>query len=82
MFTIPVGVYCDTSNLAQLVRSADARELLLVRLLLRGQTCYGLYWGLFASRSEAQAAMANLPTTLRAPGQAPTSVSRLLARAR
>jgi opacity protein-like surface antigen len=82
MFTIPVGVYCDASNLAQLVRSADARELVLVRLMLRGQTCYGLYWGLFASGSEAQAALAKIPPSLRATGQAPISVSRVLARAR
>jgi septal ring-binding cell division protein DamX len=81
MFTIPVGVYCDPANLGQLVRSADARELVLVRLMLRGQTCYGLYWGLFASGSEAQAALAKIPPTLRAPGQAPISVSRMLARA-
>jgi len=82
MFTIPVGVYCDASNLAQLVRSVDARELVLVRLMLRGQACYGLYWGLFASGSEAQAAMAKIPPTLRAPGQTPISVSRMLTRAR
>jgi hypothetical protein len=82
MFTIAVGVYCDASNLAQLVRSADAKELVLVRLMLRGQVCYGLHWGLFGSGAEAQAAMAQLPPALRAPGQAPISVSRVLSRAR
>jgi len=82
MFTIPVGVYCDPTNLAQQVRSADAQELVLVHLMLRGQVCYGLYWGLFGSGPEAQAAMAQLPPALRAPGQAPISVSRVLSRAR
>jgi opacity protein-like surface antigen len=82
MFTIPVGVYCDVSNLAQQVQSADAQDLLLVRLALRGQLCYGLYWGLFSSGSEAQAALAQLPPALRSPGQAPISVSRVLSRAR
>jgi len=81
-FTIPVGVYCDASNLAQQVRSADAQELVLVRFMLRGQVCYGLYWGLFESGPEAQAALALLPPALRAPGQAPISVSRVLSRAR
>ena len=81
-FTIPVGVYCDASNLAQQVRSADAQKLVLVRLMLRGQVCYGLYWGLFGSGPEAQAALAQLPPALRAPGQAPISVSQVLSRAR
>ncbi len=80
-FTIPVGVYCDASNLAQQVRRADAQELVLVRLMRRGQACYGLYWGLFGSGPEAQAALAKLPPALRAPGQAPISVSRVLSRA-
>lgn len=81
-FTIPVGVYCDASNLAKQVRSADAQELVLVRLMRRGQVCYSLYWGLFGSGPEAQAALALLPPALRAPGQAPISVSRVLSRAR
>jgi len=82
MFTVSVGVYCDASNLGQLIRSADARELVLVRLMLKGQSCYGLYWGLFTSAAEAQAAMPRMPPTLRAAGQAPTSVSKILTRAR
>ena len=81
MFTISVGVYCDVANLAKLVKSAEAQQLVLVRLMLRGRECYGLYFGLFGSAGEAQAAVAQLPPALRAPGQAPTSISRVLAKA-
>jgi opacity protein-like surface antigen len=81
MFTISVGVYCDVANLAKLVKSTAAQQLVLVRLMLRGRECYGLYFGLFGSAAEAQAAVAQLPPALRAPGQAPVSVSRVLAKA-
>jgi len=81
-FTIPVGAFCEASNLAKLVKSADTQQLVLVRLVLRGRECYGLYFGLFASAAEARAAVAQLPPALRAPGQAPISIQRVLAKAR
>lgn len=82
-FTIPVGVYCESSNVAQQVRSSGgSQELFLLRLRQRGQLCYGLYWGLFGSRAEAEAGLDRLPPALRTPGQAPISVSRVLSRSR
>jgi hypothetical protein len=78
-FTIAVGLYCDASNIAQLVRDAgSAEQLLLLRAPRRGAACYGIYWGLFGSRQEAQQALGSLPSALRAAGQAPVPVYRLL----
>jgi hypothetical protein len=78
-FTIPVGLFCDTSNIAPLVQgSGDPEPLFLLSAPRGGRSCYGLYWGLFDSRAEAQHALAAIPAALRAAGQAPIAVSRLL----
>jgi opacity protein-like surface antigen len=81
--TIPVGIYCDPANVSQQVSNAGgSEELFLIRLLRRGQLCYGLYWGVFGSRAEAETGLSRVPPALRASGQAPISVSRILSLAR
>jgi hypothetical protein len=81
--TIPVGLYCEPANVAQQVSNAGgSEELFLLQVMNRGRLCYGLYWGVFGSRSEAAAGIHRLPPALRVPGQAPISVSKILSRAR
>jgi hypothetical protein len=78
-FTIALGLYCEASNIAQIVQSSGTAEQLFLLLARRqGRVCYGIYWGLFASRPEAQQALVSLPVSLRAGGEAPIPVSRLL----
>ena len=78
-FTITVGLYCEASNVAQLVRSSgNAEELFLLRVQRGGRICYALYWGLFDSWQDAQRALDSLPLALHAAGQTPIPVSRLL----
>jgi len=78
-FTIAVGLYCDPTNVAQLVHASGSDEqLFLLRARRRGAACYGIYWGVFGSSQEAQQNLASLPPALRAAGPAPVPVLRLL----
>jgi hypothetical protein len=78
-FTVPVGLFCEEANVAQLVKSAgDSEPLFVVALLRGGRTCHAVYWNVFASQGEAQRAIASIPGAFRARGQAPVAVSRLL----
>ncbi len=78
-FTVAIGLFCEEPNLGQLVRnSGDGEQLFVLSVPRAGRVCYGLYWGLFSSRSEARQALESLPTPLRTRGQTPISVSRIL----
>lgn len=78
-FTVAVGLFCEEANVSQVVRGAGDAEPLFVVASFRGtRTCYAVYWGVFASQREAQRELGTLPGALRARGQAPIAVSRLL----
>jgi hypothetical protein len=78
-FTVQVAVFCDVSNLERQVRaSGNPPELFVLRRSVGDRPCLGLYWGLFASRDEARAAVSTIPGTLRAAGQLPVAVSAIL----
>ena len=78
-FTVQVAIYCDVSNLERQLRaSANPPELFVLRRSVGDRPCLGLYWGLFASRDEARAAVSTIPGTLRASGQGPVAVSAIL----
>jgi hypothetical protein len=78
-FTIRVAVYCDISNLdGHLNRLGNPPELFLLRRPVGNQSCFGLFWGLFSSRTEADAALAAIPASLRTAGQSSAPVSALL----
>ena len=78
-FTIRVAVYCDVANLdAHLQRPGNPPDLFLLRRPVGDQSCVGLFWRLFSSRSEADAALASVPAALRTDGQGAAAVSSLL----
>jgi hypothetical protein len=78
-YTIAVGLFCKLDNVAQIVGSVTGFEqLFLIRLRLRGRECYGVYWGLYDSQFDAQQEIGSLPAALRAAGQAPMPVERIL----
>jgi hypothetical protein len=78
-YTIAVGLFCDLENVTQVVRSATgSEELFLIGLVRQGRECYGVYWGLYDSQFDAQQEIGSLPPALRASGQAPMAVERIL----
>jgi hypothetical protein len=78
-YTIAVGLFCDATNVAQLVRDAGgAEELIVLSMPRRGQGCYGMYWGLYDTRSAAEQAMGTVPAALRTGGQAALPVSQIM----
>lgn len=78
-FTVAVGLFCDRSNVeAHVVNSGNAPQLFLLSVPRQGQSCYGIYWGLYDSRQEAQSAMGGMPAGIRSSGQVVLPVSRLI----
>jgi hypothetical protein len=78
-YTIAMGLFCDVENVAKTVRNATGSgQLFLIRLRLRGRECYGVYWGLYDSQFDAQQEIGSIPAALRAAGQAPIPVERIL----
>ncbi len=78
-YTLRVAVFCDLSNLERQLREAgDAAELLVLRRSVGDRPCMALYWGLFPSRAEAQAAVGTIPAPLRAAGQSAVPVGEIL----
>jgi hypothetical protein len=78
-FTVQLAIFCDVANLERQVRtSGNPSELFVLRRMVGDRPCLGLYWGLFASRDVARAAVAGVPEALRAPGQVPVALHALL----
>jgi len=79
-FTVAIGLFCDRDNVAaHVINSGYAPELLLLSVPRRGQSCFGVYWGLFDSRQEAQRAIDSLPAAIRSPsGHVVLAASRLI----
>jgi hypothetical protein len=79
-FTIRVAVYCEATNLdAHLEKSGNPPELFVLRRPVGNQSCLGLYWGVFPSRNEADAALSAVPPALRTEGQRAAPIASLLA---
>ena len=74
-----MGIYCEIDNLRPLVEGREETpSLFVLKAPRKGRPCYAVYWGLFSSYDEAQAALASLPSALRSEGQRPIPVSRIL----
>lgn len=78
-YTVAVGLFCEETNIAELVKGPGLSEPLLITASFHGgRTCYRVYWGLFVSQAEARRAFGSMPAALRAPHQTTLAVSRLL----
>lgn len=78
-YTIAVGLFCDATNVAQLIRDAGgAEELIVLSVPRRGPGCYGMYWGLYDTRSAAEQAIGTIPAALRTGGQTALPVSQIM----
>jgi hypothetical protein len=78
-FAVQLAIFCDVTNIDRQVRaSGNPPELFVLRRSVGDRPCLGLYWGLFASRDEARAAVAKVPGVLRAQGQSPVALLAIL----
>jgi len=76
-FTLAIGLFCDRNNVAETVdNSGYAPELFLLSVPRVDQSCFGIYWGLFASRAEAQRSIETMPAGIRSSGAVVMPLSR------
>ncbi len=78
-FTVAIGLFCDQTNLGTHVADVrNAPQVFMLSVPREGLTCYGLYWGLYDSRQEADAAIGSVRATTRSTEQVVLPVSRLI----
>jgi len=63
-YTLQIQILCDASNLDKAMRSGGS-NLWFVPQQLGSRSCYRVYWGRYATRDEAQRALAAVPAGLR-----------------
>jgi septal ring-binding cell division protein DamX len=72
-YTVQFELVCQTSSLTKAVQ-AGGSNVWFVPIAYRGQGCYRVFWGHFASKAEAERALDEVPVSLRA-GSKPSVVS-------
>lgn len=78
-FTIRIGLYCEVDNVTrQVVESSASPQLFVLPAEFEGRQCYRVVWGVYESQAEAQRALATVPPAIRAPGQIPIPLARLI----
>lgn len=79
-FTVQVAVYCDVAYLERHLRTSGVPlDLFLLHRTVRDQDCFGLYWGLFDSRTSAAAASRAAPPAAQTPDRLTAAVAAVLA---
>jgi hypothetical protein len=79
-YTIAVATHAEGSRLTERLHKAGTPpELFILRVTVNKVPCWAIYWGVFGSAAEAQAALESMPAALRSPGQAPIALSRAYA---
>jgi hypothetical protein len=77
--TLAIGLFCDAANLPGIVgAAADDPSLFVLSVSRQGQTCYGVYWGLYRTARDARDGMGLVPAALRLPGPVAVPLSRIL----
>lgn len=74
-FTVQVQILCDPSNLGKAI-AAGGQDVWFVPQPIGARSCYRVFWGRYATRDEAQRAMASVPAALRDPAAAVKAVPR------
>ena len=72
-YTVQFELVCQTSSLTKAVQ-AGGSNVWFVPIAYKGQGCYRVFWGHFASKAEAERGMTEVPASLRA-GSKPSVVS-------
>jgi septal ring-binding cell division protein DamX len=74
-FTVQFELVCQPASLTRAVREGGA-NVWFVPISYRGQGCYRVFWGHYASQEEAKRATAELPAALGASAPAVVHVPR------
>jgi septal ring-binding cell division protein DamX len=69
-YTLQFELVCETSSVTRAINEGGA-NVWFVRTNYRSRPCYRVFWGRFATSSEANAAAKELPASL---GSAPVAV--------
>jgi hypothetical protein len=75
-FTVQFAIVCEPSNVTKALNSSAASRVWFIPIAIKGRSCYRMFWGGFATRPEAEAAMAQLPGELRESKPAVVTVPR------
>jgi hypothetical protein len=63
-FTVQIQILCETSNLDKAMR-LGGNNVWFVPQAIGTRSCYRVFWGRYATREEAQRALASIPADLR-----------------
>ncbi|HEX8169457.1 MAG TPA: DUF4388 domain-containing protein [Thermoanaerobaculia bacterium] len=74
-FTVQIQILCEAANITKAMRDGGG-NVWFVPQKLGTRSCYRVYWGRYATRAEAQAAMAQIPAALRDQSAAVRAVGR------
>jgi hypothetical protein len=70
-FSLQVLVACAPENVQKAVAAVPGEELFILPVNVKGRACYRLCWGVYDSRSAAEAALGGLPSYFRQGGVTP-----------
>ncbi|HEX2832098.1 MAG TPA: DUF4388 domain-containing protein [Thermoanaerobaculia bacterium] len=74
-YTVQIQILCETSNLDKAMRGGGS-SVWFVPQQIKDRSCYRVFWGRFATREQAQQALANIPAALRDRSSAVKAVPR------
>jgi septal ring-binding cell division protein DamX len=63
-FTVQIQILCDASNVEKLMRDAGS-NVWFVPQAIGARSCYRVFWGRYTTREQAQAAIAQIPSSMR-----------------
>ena len=72
-FTVQFELVCQTSSVTKAIQ-AGGSNVWFIPIPYKGQNCYRVFWGHYTTKTEAQKALADVPSALRA-GSTPSVVS-------
>ena len=68
-FTVQIQILCEPSNVAKAM-NAGGSSVWFVPQAIGARSCYRVFWGRYATRDEAQRALAQIPADVRDPSAA------------
>lgn len=68
---LQIAANCDPENVERKLSETPSRRLHVLPVEIGERACFRICWGPFASRSAAEAAIAEIPAALRAAGDSP-----------
>jgi cytoskeletal protein RodZ len=74
-FTVQIQILCDPANVEKAMRQGGG-QVWFVPQTIKGRSCYRVFYGRYATRDEASAALGRVPSGLRDPNSAVKAVPR------